>query len=111
MIYTSVGVTSAFVFDRYLIVVVQTVKNKAYSVAFPQCSAPPNGSAHLIMHSSLNEQIAAAKLQIIFLIRLHIFKKMIKMRKKRPNSITKSNYISQKKFEASKEKFEASKRS
>ena len=33
-IYTSVGVTSAFVFERDLIVVVQAAKNKAYSVAY-----------------------------------------------------------------------------
>jgi hypothetical protein len=40
-IYTSVGVTSAIVFEQGLIVVVQAVKNKAYNVAFPQSSAPP----------------------------------------------------------------------
>ena len=40
-IYTSVGVTSAIVFDRSLIVVVQAAKNKAYSVAFPICRCLP----------------------------------------------------------------------
>ena len=34
ILYTSVGVTSAIVFEQGLIVVVQAVKNKAYSVAF-----------------------------------------------------------------------------
>ena len=39
LIYTSVGVTSAFVFDKgFEFLRFKQTKNKAYSVAFPPCS-------------------------------------------------------------------------
>jgi len=53
-------------------------KNKAYSVAFPQCCALPIGSVFLRGHRCRNRQIAAAKLQILFVILLIIIKKMAK---------------------------------